>query len=262
MTPSKNPNDSVPALERGLHILEMVDSSMEGRSFSDLASRLGVANASLNRLLRVLCRLGYLEKTKGGVYRLGERAYSLGTSISLRERLRTISTPLMRELMDASANTVCLFFWAGKSIICLAKEQHEYALSMQQPGAVRSTFLDHPWGVIFFDSMLPEQQEACIAAMKPETKSRGRVILAKQLVHLRKYGFVYDEAKLYRRLAAPIIDRNSRVIASLAIGGTPLSIQPEEILVQGQLLVEYANRLTALLHAQAESQFTSDSNQA
>jgi DNA-binding IclR family transcriptional regulator len=62
MPPKKSRNYSVPALEKGLDILEKLAASPVAQSLSEMACKLGRTSSELFRMLNILERRGYLEK--------------------------------------------------------------------------------------------------------------------------------------------------------------------------------------------------------
>ncbi|MCH9656811.1 MAG: IclR family transcriptional regulator [Planctomycetes bacterium] len=105
---------SVPALERGLDVLELLNQVPEGLGISELAARLSLNKNSVFRITHTLTDRNYLERdplTKR--FRLSTKFLTLGLpqvgDVSLVEE----ALPFMRELRDATRETVQLGIRVG-----------------------------------------------------------------------------------------------------------------------------------------------------
>ena len=89
----------VPALERGMRILELLSEHPAGLAMSDMAP-LGLPAASLYRMLATLAELGYVVRGEQDRYRLGRKLLTLGyRSIDESSLLENALGP-MRDLRD------------------------------------------------------------------------------------------------------------------------------------------------------------------
>jgi DNA-binding IclR family transcriptional regulator len=99
MLAQKRPHYAVPALEKGLDLLETLAGAAGGLSQSELARQLGRSASEIFRMLACLQRRGYLEKDpSSGRYQLTLRLFALGHAHSPVDHLQRAAQLPMREL--------------------------------------------------------------------------------------------------------------------------------------------------------------------
>ena len=90
---------SAPALEKGLDLLELLSSEVDGLNIGEITSRLGKSVGELFRMLAVLEQRGYIETSKDSdKYRLTLKMFSLSNRFPPIKRLTSLANPLMRRL--------------------------------------------------------------------------------------------------------------------------------------------------------------------
>ena len=95
----------VPALERGMRILELLAGHPNGLAMTDM-EELGLPSASLYRMLVTLSELGYIIRDGSDRYRLGRKLLTLAyRSIDESSLIETALGP-MRDLRDRTGETV------------------------------------------------------------------------------------------------------------------------------------------------------------
>jgi DNA-binding IclR family transcriptional regulator len=98
---------SVPALERGLAILECLASSHHGLTLSQITRTVNLPKSSVHCLLLTFQRCSYIERDdETGRYRLGLRLFGLANTALAGITLREHAAPLLRRLMDRTGLTV------------------------------------------------------------------------------------------------------------------------------------------------------------
>ena len=105
-TPKTGP---VPALERGLSILEKLARSRQGLTLSQLSRYLELPKSSVHCLLLTFERCGYLNRdSHSGRFRLGLRICDLASAALRNVGLRDLAAPLLRQLQERTGLTVHL----------------------------------------------------------------------------------------------------------------------------------------------------------
>ena len=156
------------ALDRGLEILSLL-ASAGPLSFSAIAAHTGAANTVVARLLRPLVTQGWVTHRDDGRYAPGPRLDALRAEPDPLGWAQ----PVLNSLRDLTACT-CLLLGeesgpAGPYIRTLAKAGHEDGLGMQEVGAIRSCYLNHPWSWIFLEHHDPDTRTTTLAAESPPT---------------------------------------------------------------------------------------------
>ncbi|HUY14476.1 MAG TPA: IclR family transcriptional regulator [Terriglobia bacterium] len=112
----------VPALEKGLDVLEVLAAAQVPQSLSDLARRLGRTSSELFRMLNALERRRYIERDSvSGKYRLTLRLYQLAHTHSPVEKLLRPATMLMRTLAEKIKESCHVSILDGHRLVVLAQ---------------------------------------------------------------------------------------------------------------------------------------------
>ncbi|MDE3178783.1 MAG: IclR family transcriptional regulator [Acidobacteriota bacterium] len=121
----KNPQKYyVPALEKGLDILEVLASSSAPQSLSELARRLSRTSSELFRMLNALEKRGYIEREPvSGKYGLTLRLYELAhTHSPVEKMLRAASIP-MRTLAESIKESCHISTLDSERLVVLAQAE-------------------------------------------------------------------------------------------------------------------------------------------
>jgi DNA-binding IclR family transcriptional regulator len=115
---------AVPALEKGLDVLELLASQDAGRSLAELARRLGRSPSEIFRTLVCLERRGYVAREEGsGLYRLSLRIFELArTHAPVRALLRAAERP-MQDLAERVRESCHLSVLSGGGLLVLAQAE-------------------------------------------------------------------------------------------------------------------------------------------
>jgi DNA-binding IclR family transcriptional regulator len=245
-----SPADAAPALSRGLSILESVAAAERELGFAEIAAGLGLPNASVSRLLGVLCAHGYLVRADGkrGGYRPGPRLACLSRQGSLADRLKEQASPLLGRLRDETGNTAAVILWTGKDMVWLTKRVHPAAAPMLDEGSVNADLDEFPWGWLFLLEVTDEARRQLLAQAKERPR---RTRLRQAEADLGRLGHVIDNQAVMPhlcRLAAPVRDGRGRLVAALALAGNPLTLPTRSIPDYGRRLVAAAHELSTALY--------------
>src|ERR1041385_141614 len=102
--PMKTP--SVPALERGLAVLELLASSRSGLTLPEISKELQLPKSSVHCLLVTLERHRYLHRNeRTSRYMFGSRLYSLGNMSLSGLQVRQVAAPHMHTLTERTGLT-------------------------------------------------------------------------------------------------------------------------------------------------------------
>ena len=107
----------VAAVERALEVLDVLASSPEGLSVSEVARRIGVNASSASRLLGTLERGDVVQREASGRYRLGLHLVALADGVLARLDVRELARPLLRRLAAATGESATLSVPAGSEAI-------------------------------------------------------------------------------------------------------------------------------------------------
>lgn len=130
----------VPALRRGLAILELFSSSRQIIAVPEITRAIGISRATAFRLVHTLETAGYIQKISNThAYRLGRQ--SLAISFEYLNSLDVVGTarPVLEQLRDTTGATAHLGIRDGLVMMYLlrAASQHELVSSLVVPVGTR-----------------------------------------------------------------------------------------------------------------------------
>lgn len=208
------------ALDRGLEILSLLAKSGP-LNFSAIANHCGAANAVLSRLLRALTAQGWIEHQQDGRYGPGPQLRALQPD---HDPLKQIQ-PILNALRDTTACTCLLLVEehapAGPYVRCAAKAAHEEGLGMQDVGAIRCNYLNHPWSWIFLNEHDAAHTNSILKTEDPATWLQNA--WQQGVTQLRKQGWCQLCTGSNSKLAFPVKNRMGTLVACLGLGwpGSP-----------------------------------------
>ncbi len=206
------------ALQRAVELLGRIGDQPDELTVAELASDAGMPTSTAYRLLAELEQHGLVQRGAGRTVALGTRLVALGRTAeqALQERLVEPARLVMEELSGQVGETAILTAPCGLEGIVLhvvETDRHSvrlsYALYRRAPmhrgasGKILAAYLDPPERARLLQDV-------------------GSARLAGELDRIRRAGFVYTIGELdagAAGLAAPILDRRSRIAAGLSIAG-------------------------------------------
>ena len=97
---------AVPALDKGLDVLELLAREAEGLSLNEIARALGRTSSELFEWVVALLRRGYIEQLNGDRYTLTLKLFEMAHRHKPIKSLTAAAAPLMLELVHQTCNTV------------------------------------------------------------------------------------------------------------------------------------------------------------
>lgn len=118
------PNYSVPALEKGLDILEVLAADAVPQSLGELGARLKRSSSELFRMLNCLERRGYLSRDEAsGKYALTLKLYSLAHAHSAVEKLLRAARLPMQVFTEKFRESCHLSVLEGDRLLLVAQQE-------------------------------------------------------------------------------------------------------------------------------------------
>jgi len=256
------------SLIRTLRILEQLAAAAPGLSLAALSTELQSPKSSLLGLLRPMCSYGYLVHSDGR-YTLGPAAYRLGVSIMPTLSIMRIATPIMRELAARSGETVLVAVLdreAGNAVYVEKIESTQSIRYTVELGTQRPLYCSAAGRVLlayagkeYIERYL---KRAPFPARTAQTLTRGNELrrLLPQIRERQLAITVGEVSSDVAGFAAPIFDREGRVIAALTMAA-PISrtlANPRDF---AQRIREAADSVSfGFGHAGAELHIAADAN--
>lgn len=215
----------VPALERGLKILEILAAHPGGLLMNEM-KELNLPSASLYRMLVTLTDLGYIIKDQSDRYRLGRKLLSLAYKGLDHSNLTETSAVFQRSLRNTVNETVALGVISGGEGVVVDTIRSEQAVCVYvQIGHHFPLHTAAPAKAIL--AFLPEEEQSQLLDAIKFTKFTQHTITNKksylaELQKVRKTGVALDlgeEVSDLRCVAAPIFNSRSYPVAAIWVTG-------------------------------------------
>jgi len=234
-------------LARGAVLLRACGESDGALSLADLATRTGLPKPTAHRLLGELTRLGLVERTPEGCYRIGLALFVLGQSAPSARELRDTALPYLGDLHEATHENVHLAVPDGTDTLFLQKITGRRATPIVSRTGGRLPAHCTATGKIFLahDPRLPHRT---LPRLTPRTLVLpGQLARDLALTRARGYGVNLEEAEVgISAVAAPVYGREPCPIAAISVTGGTRRLDVDRI---GARVCAAARALTRALSA-------------
>ena len=245
----------VPALERGLRVLQEFGRDNHQLGAPELARRLQLPRATVFRMLNTLESMGFLQRVNGNDYRLGLAVLRLGFEFLSSLDLTELGQPIIEQLCFEIELPCNIVVRDGRSIVYVAKVKPPTPLTSSVRVGTRlpahATLLGR---VLLADLSLPE-----LRALYPEeqlevfsSRTPSTVMDLFNLVQAdRERGYVYG-AGYYENsistIAAPVRDHTGMVVAALGATLASQGVESETLPELVDKVCIAADKLSALMN--------------
>lgn len=219
----KAPNYAVPALEKGLDIIENLAAAAVPQSLAELATRLERSSSELFRMLNCLERRGYITRDEhSGKYALTLKLYTLAHAHSVTEKLLRAATGPMQALTERVRESCHLSVLEQAKLVVIAQQEspEQVRLSIEVGGVFDSVATASGRLLLAY---LPEAERAAIMAASPsgrEATAKARSALEDNLAEIRRRGISIAESETIegvRDVAVLVGNPGNGILAALAI---------------------------------------------
>ncbi|MBB6576123.1 DNA-binding IclR family transcriptional regulator [Comamonas odontotermitis] len=252
----------VPALERGLRLLQEFGRDSRTLGAPELARRLELPRATVFRMLNTLEGMGFLERIDGGTeYRLGMAVLRLGFEYLSSLELTELGQPVIARLCDEISYPCNIVVRDNRSIVYVAKVTPPRPLASAVHVGTRLAAHGTVFGrVLLLDFSLAELRalypEEHLEAFSPNTP-RTALDLFNLIEVDRERGYVFGEGfyeTSISTVAAPVRDHSGRIVA--ALGSTIPSPHAGQAKAAGvaERVCAAADELSGLLNYRREAQ--------
>jgi DNA-binding IclR family transcriptional regulator len=223
--PRTRANDvGVRALERGLLVLEVL-SRRSRLSLAQVSSAADLPQSTAYRLLETLRRQGFVSQSREtGLYRLGIRAFEVGSGYLAGNRLHDVARPLMRSLVDDLNETVNLAVLDDREAVYVLQVEGTHMMRAFNRIGGRVPLYCTGVGKVLLAWKDPAEVRELLAEenFQPFTPNTvtGLEEFLRQLQRVRIDGFGLDDEERelgVRCLTAPIRDGTGEVVAALSL---------------------------------------------
>ena len=229
---TKNTEYHVPALSRGLQIIEMFDKEKRVLNTQDFAENLGVSASSTYRIVQTLLDMGYLKKVTRNAYELGPQVVSRGFAFLAGKDLVDIAAPHLNELRDRTSISCHLGIRDGLETVYIYRSQASQRLSVNIPLGSRLPCHTNAMGRVLLqqlsdielNAMYQTQQLDSYPGPYPQSFPELKALLKKEW----DQGYSSNRSDNATAIAVPITNYLGKTIAAINISGADQVMNNEE----------------------------------
>lgn len=244
----------VRTLERGLQLLETL-SEAETLSLSELARRTELSPSTAYRLLETLRRRGFADWDEArGLWKVGLRAYQVGSAFLTRGGLVDAALPEMERLVDEINETVNLAVLDGNEAVYIAQVEGRQLIRMFTRIGARAPLYCTGVG----KALLMEHPDAEVRRMlgagpfKPYTAKTITTpeLYLQTLKQAKNIGYAMDNEEReegVRCIATAVRDNRGKVVAALSLSAPASRVPDSKVKLLGTRVKEAADAVSARL---------------
>ncbi len=224
---------TVPALSRGLLILEMFAGDKRVLSTQDFAEALEVSPSSIYRIVQTLIDMKYLKKVARNTYELGPQVVSNGFSYLASRDLVDVAGSYLQQLRDATSISCHLAILDGRDTIYIYRALASQRLSVNVPIGTRLPSHINALGRVLLGGKTVEELEKLYLGAqldgfpKPNPQNLPELIERVSIEH--QQGFAVSHSDHATAIAAPLKNYANEVVAAINVSGPDLSMPGEQV---------------------------------
>lgn len=218
-------------------------------SLTELARRTGISKASVHRLAQELLEWGMLERS-GQEYRLGMRAFELGSRVPRFRVLRDAARPFMERLHFATREAVHLAVRDGLEVLYLEKIAASQESARVSRIAGRLPIYCTSTGRVILAFSHPALFEE-VASQELERRTPNTIVapglLRAQVQRVADQGWALEQEELtagYCSVAVPVFGPNRLLLGALSVAAPIFRADVPKL---SKVLLDVSNRLSSNL---------------
>lgn len=229
---TKNTEYHVPALSRGLQIIEMFDKERRVLNTQDFADHLGVSASSTYRIVQTLLDMGYLKKVTRNAYELGPQVVSRGFAFLAGRDLVDIAAPHLNALRDRTSISCHLGIRDGLETVYIYRSQASQRLSVNIPLGTRLPCHTNAMGRVLLQQLSDIELNAMYQTQPldsypgpyPQSFPELKALLKKEW----EQGYSSNRSDNATAIAVPITNYLGKTIAAINISGADQVMNNQE----------------------------------
>jgi IclR family transcriptional regulator, pca regulon regulatory protein len=214
---------TVPALQKGLRILEMFDSNCRALSQVEMAQRLGVSASSIYRIVQTLTSMGYLSKIGTNTYALGTQVVSRGFSYLASREIVEVAAPFITRLRDSTSLSSHVGVRDGAEVLYVFRALALQRVSVNVPVGTRFPLHTTAMGRALLLGTTSAELQTQLQGQRLDGYPKPAPQTMPELIALcekeRAQGWTRHYSDHSTALAVPIRNFTGQVIAAINISG-------------------------------------------
>lgn len=252
--PSPRQRGVLHSVDNALALLEIFSSECPELGITELSRALGLGKSTVHRLLATLSSRGYvLQDRRTEKYRLGLKAFEVGSVAVSRLGSREVAAPFLQRLMTATRETVHLGVLDGWEVVYIDKIDSHQTLQMYSRIGRRAPLHCTALGKALLAFRPAEELERFLRrrlkSYTPRTLTEPAAVRS-DLALVRDRGYALDNEEFeagLKCIAAPLRDHTGEVVASVGIAGPAVRLLEERVAPLAGLVKDAAGAVSAAL---------------
>lgn len=231
----------VPALQRGLTVLQMFNARDRTLGMNDIADRLGVTVSSIYRIVHTLTEMGYLRKIAKNTYELGPQIVSDGFAYLASRDIVEIAMPYLNALRDRTSLSCHLTIREQTESLYLYRAFAAQRLSVNIPIGTRLPCHCTAMGRMLLTGLSPEALGLLYQHVRlddyPPPAPKTLPELQQLIAEDRERGWVMHRSDYSTAIACAVHNHLGEVVAAINLSG------PEAVMDNGFAQDRYREEL-------------------
>jgi DNA-binding IclR family transcriptional regulator len=213
---------AVPALDKGLDIIELLVRETDGLTLNEIARTLNRTSSELFRMVNALCRRGFILQHEGGRYTLTLRLFELAHRHMPIRSLTAAALPLMRELVNKTLQSCHLtVFHAGRAMVVAQVDSPErWAFGLKVGALVGLTDTASGYVLLGFQDEAERMRMLASHQAVEGELDVPRDKLLETVMEVARRGYAQNPSRQIRgvmNIAFPVLGVSSNAVAALNI---------------------------------------------
>jgi DNA-binding IclR family transcriptional regulator len=211
----------VPALKKGLKIIEMFSEKNRTLTLADFADELGTSTSSIYRTVITLTELNYLKKVERNSYQLGPMVLSNGFCYLASQAMVHIVPPFLEELRDKTSSSCHLGVREGVYAIYIYSAPSRQRIAVNIP--IGSRFVCHRTAIgrALLTGLSDEKLSELFSGVAMDYYSlptpSSIPALLQCIAKERQQGYCVNKSDSATAIAVPIVNYTGEVVAAINV---------------------------------------------
>lgn len=216
-----NPDYMVPALKKGLQILEMFDAANRILTIGEFAERLAVSTSAIYRTVVTLTEMQYLKKVGRNAYELGPMVLSRGFCYLASRDIINLAVGHLEELRDETGASCHLAVREGLDAVYIYRAVSPQIMMVNVPVGTRFPCHTVAIGRALLSGLADENLRKLFAGVALDGQTTGGIKSLPQLMALiadvREYGLSTGGSDYSTAIATPVKNYAGSVVAAINV---------------------------------------------
>jgi DNA-binding IclR family transcriptional regulator len=244
----------VRAIDRALTVLVLLASTPTGMDASTLARGVQLHVSTVFRILQTLKLRNFVVEAPGGLYRVGPKAFEVGSSFLRSTSLQSEGQMIVERLSEETGETASLGILDSDEVFYLAIAHGQRELGIQSNVGTRHPVYCTALGKVLMADLDWPEAKALLSRIERTRMTINTIVnigrLREELLKVRSQGYALDAEERtigVRAVGAPVRDHSGRVVAAISAAGPAFRIAgaSQELLIWQvqKLAAEFSQRL-------------------